>query len=65
MDIRRRAKGVGGAPARQPGRGQFRGLVQASRALEILQMTGAELIDDNPARRQDIWRVVDTAPQMQ
>jgi hypothetical protein len=40
---------------------QFRGLVLAARALDILPMTEAELIDDNPVRRQDIWRVVDSA----
>jgi hypothetical protein len=33
---------------------QFKGLVQASKALDILPMTEAELIEDNPARRQDI-----------
>jgi len=44
---------------------QFRGLVRASRAVEILPITEAELIDDKPAGRQDIWRVVDTARQMQ
>jgi len=44
-----------------PDAAQFRGLVQASRALDILPMTEAELTDDNPTRRQDIWRVVDSA----
>lgn len=40
---------------------QFKGLVQTVRALDILPMSEAELMDGNPDRRQDIWRVVDLA----
>jgi hypothetical protein len=40
---------------------QFKGLVQASRALDIFTMSQAELMDDNSARREDVWRVVDSA----
>ena len=40
---------------------QFKGLVYALRALDIFPMTQAELTDNNPTRRDDIWRVVDSA----
>jgi hypothetical protein len=40
---------------------QFKGLVQASRALDIFPMDEAQLMDDNDTRRDDIWRVIDTA----
>ena len=40
---------------------QFRGLVQASNALAVFPLTKSELLDDDPTRRQDIWRVVDAA----
>ena len=40
---------------------QFKGLVGALRALDIFPLNQAELTDDNPARREDIWRVVDSA----
>ena len=50
--------------ARLPGSpdvAQFKGLVQASRALDVFPMSQAELMDNNPARREDLWRVVDSA----
>lgn len=40
---------------------QFKGLVQACRALDIFPLTAAELLNDNPSRRDDVWRVVDSA----
>lgn len=40
---------------------QFKGLVQASRALDIFPLSQEQLMDDNPARREDVWRVVDSA----
>ncbi|WP_203750356.1 hypothetical protein [Cellulomonas chitinilytica] len=40
---------------------QFAGLVAASRALDISPLTEAELTEDQPGRRDDIWRVVEQA----
>lgn len=40
---------------------QFKGLVRASGALDIFPMSPAELLDDDPTRREDIWRVIDEA----
>jgi hypothetical protein len=37
------------------------GLVQACRALDIFPISAPALLDDNPTRREDVWRVVDSA----
>jgi len=40
---------------------QFRGLVDAAGALDVAPLSASELLDDDPTRRADIWRVVDEA----
>lgn len=40
---------------------QFRGLVEASRALDVAPLSPSDLLDNSPARRDDIWRVLDEA----
>lgn len=47
-----------------PGSGdvaQLNGLVKACGALDIFPMSEEALLDDNPTRRTDVWRVLDAA----